>query len=147
MNISTYFRKVAEENFEYSLKTIPKKVEAIYQAEYICKLWMFGDLERSYRNSNETKKRPDVPIHIYLKLSPNDDLCQEVMLFLEEVEDYIKDEFVDTYSMLGDVLKSYNNKYITLHFLPHEEGKCRIIQHTAERFEKMRDVRTEIICL
>lgn len=147
MNISIYLETEARENLETALKVIPEKVKSVHTAEYICNKWMFGNLERNYQCNSIKNKRPSFPIHIYLKLAKDDDICVEGMLFLEEIEEEKKIEFMDTPYLTDGGLKAYQTFLIYIHFMPHEEGKCRIIKHTREEFVKQEYTRTEIVCL
>jgi hypothetical protein len=146
-NIKKYLEEKAKESYEYELRNIPKRVKAFYDAEYICNKWMFGDLERSYSCNTLTAERVYFPFSIYLKLSPNDDICTECMLFLEEIEEERKIEFDDYYISDEDALKCFSSNYLYIHFIQHGEGKCRILYRTEEKLVTQKERFREVVCL
>jgi hypothetical protein len=146
-NIRKYLEEKAKESYEYDLRNIPKRVKAFYDAEYICNKWMFGDLERSYHCGVLTADRVYFPFHIHLKLSPNDDICTECMLFLEEIEEERKIEFEDYFNTDEDVLKVFSGGYLYIYFVQHGEGKCRILYRTEEKLVTQKERFREVVCL
>lgn len=147
MLIKEILKKEAKEYYNKQLSAIDEKVEAFYIAEYIKERWIFEDFE----HEASTSSIGDLivfPVNVYLKLSQQDDLCTECMFFLEAIESEKGLEFNRSVTFLYDALAAFGTKYITIHFLPHAEGRCRTVNKVRTEFKEVTVYEgTEVVCL
>ena len=100
-------------------KTIPNKIKAKDIAKQIVQDWV------SQYHLRKASVDKSFPLYVRLTLEGKEDLCEEGMLFLEEVEEKYGFEAKRPYQ---SELRFELNEHLHILFIIPDKGKCQIIE-------------------
>jgi len=120
--------------FIEELKKIPRQVLAGKVTEEIGKLWIKYDEERKWTADTT------VPIYLCLNLTKTDTYKKDCIIFMEEIERVLnyktKEHSTPVTSNAVGSCEIQDELFVDLRvrclFIPHEGGKCRIIEKQVE---------------
>lgn len=138
MSLTKTLKAEARLTYQETLNGIPEKVKTKDTVKLISKQWTNSQYQRQAKYDNS------FPIYVKLYMGPKDDLCEECMLFLEDIEEQFDIEFKSSTLTMHDSLTAYEARHIRIVFIKHKLTKCHIIEEKV--VTTYNDIKRTVIC-